>query len=312
MIIRIKNEQEQSLRFLLKILYFAAILLLAKGANTASEPGSYEIPGPFPKNENKKERLYYMAKLANHYYRESYHDEKNSKPSDNAKIGHRVVLRANHGLAHGVRQAALALDFIDMVKDFGSVDNKFFLTLKAAHNDEWFPDKMAFLMMMSRTGRGSEVGFSQDAQANYDYTAVSIDIFSKEALKLELYKKWQIRGYANALNWLPPKGTKLFTLALNTIFRTAHILDLRRISNMEQYNAAKLKREVLELWSQWGIIFDPAKKSSDEVFDMLWAKAGFYLNATGDRNPQEGVRWYQPVFVDQSRDPRLMIDAIFF
>jgi hypothetical protein len=313
MVFKWQNERKQCVTRIAKIVCFASFFLLANAAHSAAAPGSYESPGPFPQNSNRKEQLDYLLKIANHYYKEPYHDIKNTKTSDNAKIAGRLIFRANHGLAHGVRQAALALDFIEMVKQFGDVNNSFYQeVMKALAQDQWFLDKTGFLMMLSRTGRGSEVGFAEDAQANYDYTDLSIDIFKKEAPKLELFSDWQIPKYANALKWLPHPRTNRFTRALNTIFRTAHILDLRRISNMQQYNSAKLKHEVLELWDQWGAIFDPAKKSGDEVFDMLWTKAGQYLNATGDRNPQEGVRWYTKKFVNLSRDPGLMVDQIFF
>lgn len=288
------------------------MLLFTNAAYTAAVPGSYKSPGLFPKEGNEKEKLDYMASLINHYYKEPYDDVKHTRASDDLKIGGKIVVyRANHALHHGVRQGALGRDFIEMVKQYGSVDNNLYKIIDNAFKDPSFLDKTTLLVMVSRAGRGSEIGFLEDPAANNGYTARSIEIFTKEAEKIGLYNTSELLEYANAINWYAPRGSSNLTRALNTVFRTAHILDLRRLSRSEKFKMDKLKKEVLDLWRGWGVIFDPTKMSDEKVFDMLWAKSGQYLDATGDRNPPTSLR-YTVKFVNLSRDPSLLINAIFF
>lgn len=298
-----------------KLFRYILLALLAQNighATLGEQEQSQEARPVYNKYAPLSERLYYMADIANEYYKKPYDDYDYTLPRDNIKIGQITVNRAVHSLHHGIRQAALAVDFINYLLAHGEPKSPMVKALAAkVKKDRRFFDKVALMAMLGRAGRGSDASFSEAPDANMFYTQRSIDIFQNEAKKLDIFE--DIDTYAYGIEWIRTTKTKnnALTNYLAIVFKTAHLLDLRRLSHSKNYPMEKIKEELYTAWGRTKAIFS-SEENYEQAWSYLWEKAGEYLTNTGDRNPQMRVYRFQPLFAELSLNPHALVNAVFF
>ena len=223
-----------------------------------------------------------------------------------------TVERFNHGLAHGLRQGALAKDIVDIlyrarpqITHLGIDGFLEWIRQKHAEGTS-FSAKLEMAASFQRSGRQSDVSSSADPTLykqyewqdtiNFQKAAKSSKIF-RDDREIELFKEailWSNRGNLDE-NDLPDLKY------LRCILHAAHTLDLRRIP---AFDAAKIKNDCIDQ------LFDNQTDRlplalSRQLADLLFQRSGEYLKATGDRDLVSGRLLTDDFFI-QTRNPVLM------
>jgi hypothetical protein len=227
-----------------------------------------------------------------------------------------IVERFNHGLAHGLRQGALAKDILDLLAqtriESANPNINGFLNWVAQKQAEG-PSFLAKLEMASsfqRSGRQKEFPSSANPELYKQYELQDAVNFKKAAIlsktfkndsEIELFKEailWSNRGVLNENDHPDLKY-------LRCIIHAAHTLDLRRIP---VFNEAKIKKDALDqLFDGKADCLPPALLK--KMTDQLWNRSGQYLKATGDRDLVGGRKLSDDFFI-QTKNPLLMVKAI--
>ena len=258
-----------------------------------------------------------VMKLVSPYFLSKY---TNGSPLDVQKrqingVWH-IVERFNHGLAHGLRQGALAKDIVDLLAqtriESGNPDINGFLNWVAQQQAEGpsFLAKLEMAASFQRTGRQKEFPSSANPELYKQYELQDAVNFKKAAIlsktfknnsEIELFKEailWSNRGVLNENDHPDLKY-------LRCIIHAAHTLDLRRIP---VFNEAKIKKDALDQLFNGKADCLPSALLK-KLTDQLWKRSGQYLKATGDRDLIGGRKLSDAFFI-QTKNPMLMVEAI--
>lgn len=226
------------------------------------------------------------------------------------------VNRPNHSLAHGMRQAYLA---VDIALAFNRVKKTPSGNSPAEHLRVWIADRMKtdrlflkklqFTNAFQRSGRQSDISKDSNPDKYYQYllndqknfqTAAEkrISTLFKDQDEIDIYKKAITEKF-------DPDTPYSDLVMLSKIFYTAHTLDLRRLPH---FNKDTIRKNVsLQLFER-----ERPLGWMNGVANELWARSGDYLNATGDRDMESKEKSFYdvPVFCAQAHNPKLLISAL--
>lgn len=227
-----------------------------------------------------------------------------------------VVERFNHGLAHGLRQGALAKDLLNLLAQLPSQsldpEVEGFLSWVRQKQADGLPflAKLEMASSFQRTGRQKEFSSSDDPLLYQAYEWQDTLNFKKEAAVSGFFKNdLEIQLFQEAILWSNrgalDKETQLDLKYLRCILHAAHTMDLRR---MPGFSEEKIKKDFLDqLFFGKSDCLPPAL--SKELTDRFWQRSGEYLQATGDRDLVSRAGLADAFFIQTSRPP-LMVQAI--
>jgi len=220
------------------------------------------------------------------------------------------VERYNHGLAHGMRQGALAKDIFYLLthahSGFQGRGEGVFEWAKKANADPYFVKKLELASSFQRSGREMEGGssaipdlykkFELQDTVNFKDAAFESGLFSSDA-EIQVFEEAILWSNKGILNEESNDDLKY----IRRILHAAHTLDLRR---MLSFDAQRIKKDACDqLFGNGNDI------RCRKIIESLWNRSGEYLKATGDRD-LVSRRGLQNTFFLQSRDPILMVNAI--
>lgn len=231
-----------------------------------------------------------------------------------------TVERYNHGLAHGMRQGALAKDIFDLLCHLKNpvspptISTEMDCLCQWANTkkreDPYFIKKLELAAAFQRSGRQSEVSSTvnptlykyyerQDA-LNFRAAAEEGSLFN-HALEIQIFEEAIL--WSNSGILVEEKYTDL--KFLRRILHAAHTLDLRRILG---FSGKRIQQDVLDqlLGSQ---VSSKVREDFIPILQLLWDRCGAYLKATGERDLVT-QRSLQDIFFLQSHHPSTMIEAI--
>lgn len=226
-----------------------------------------------------------------------------------------VVPRYNHGLAHSLRQGALAKDIfknlIIMKKEYQKLDLPELeeIATWALQKDQNFIFKMELASSFQRSGRQSECSSSGNIERYKRYERQDALNFRIAALSSGLFNNIEeIQIFEEAILW-SNKGVLDENMIsdlkfLRRILHCAHTFDLRRIPS---FNSLRICRDGMEQLLGKSIIKTPHCYLLEE---KLWKKSGEYLKATGDRDILERSS-LSDCFFYQTAHPMTLVDAIY-
>jgi hypothetical protein len=92
---------------------------------------------------------------------------------------------------------------------------------------------------------------------------------------------------------------------LSKILYTAHLLDLRRLTNFQ-------KDKILKNISMQLFETEKLTEWESKLLDKLWVRSGDYLNATGDRDMDDQAKsdYDRDIFCSQAHNPKLLVHAL--
>jgi hypothetical protein len=218
------------------------------------------------------------------------------------------VERANHGLAHGLRQGALAKDIFNFLVQYLITDSTGIVewARQKAKSDPFWLEKIQLAASFQRSGRQSECSSTHNLQLYKQYERQDVAHFNQYAQNCLLFAGDLERSiFGEAILWSNPGTLDENQVAdlkyLRRIFHAAHTLDLRRIRG---FDGERIQKEAME--QLFGGALPP---ESDTVIRLLWDRSGEYLKATGDRD-LVNQRPFQASFFTQSHHPSTLVDAI--
>ena len=228
------------------------------------------------------------------------------------------VERFNHGLAHGLRQGALAKDIFDLLlrlKKENSLkklcENEPILNWaeEKVEKDPNFMQKLELVSSFQRSGRQSEVSSSGHMSLYKRYERQDAINFTKAARELGIFEsEEEIQTFAEAMfmfnqGTLNPFENKDL-LYIKCILQAAHTFDLRRICSFDM-NRIK-ETGIAQLFTGGGLL--SFQEEYAKIREALWDRSGEYLQITGERDLETG-RGLQDAFFLQT--PAEMVDAIY-
>ncbi len=262
-----------------------------------------------------------VAKAVNPHFSKAYEEASPSSPyyALHDKASDKTVYRPNHSLAHGLRQAYLAVDIGIAFKHIsGKSLNKAGQALadwvkEEAKADPLLFQKIEFANAFQRTGRKSEASrdtaqekfesYLEADKQNLQEAArehIGPGKLFKDQAEVDLYKT----AIATKFESLAQAGNKdLF--CLSKLLYTSHLLDLRRLPHFD-------KKRILEQIALQLFETKTPNAAEKKLIDKLWQRSGDYLEATGDRDMDSKDRgdWDTAVFAQQAHDPDLAVQAL--
>lgn len=227
-----------------------------------------------------------------------------------------IVHRFNHGLAHSLRQGALAKDIFEKLislkakhqqhLDSAELDE---LVVWAYQKDRDFLYKMEFASSFQRSGRQSEGSSTVDREKYLRYERQDALNFRAAATESGLFKDLaEITIFEEAILW-ENKGeldesSNPDLKFLRRILHCAHTFDLRR---MMSFDGLRIRQDGMKQ-----LLGKKNHQSHhlDLIQQGIWKRAGKYLKVTGDRDLEtEGTLDAQ--FFIQTENPNLLVDAIY-
>lgn len=217
-----------------------------------------------------------------------------------------AVERANHGLAHGLRQGALAKDIFDLLVHFPLTDTSGIVDWarrKEGEDPQWAA-KIEIAASFQRSGRQSECSSASDVELYKKYEMQDTVNFRRETRHLFADEE-EHQLFAEAILWSNPgllDEKEVEDLKyIRRILHAAHTFDLRRIL---VFDGERIQRDAMEQ------LFGGALPAEGAALNrLLWERSGAYLEATGDRDLVL-ERKFQDRFFTQTHNPIDMVDAI--
>jgi len=218
------------------------------------------------------------------------------------------VERANHGLAHGLRQGALAKDIFALLIHYSITDTSGIVEwarCKQAQDPLW-GRKIQIAASYQRSGRQMECSSLSHPELYKYYEMQDTVNFRRDADKFpEFADSEELRIFEEAILWSNPgvlNENEVEDLKyVRRILHAAHTLDLRR---MLAFSGDKIQQDAVDQ------LFNKDLPSECQALkQLLWDRSGEYLKETGDRDlvAQTG---YQDSFFIQSHKPFQLVDAI--
>jgi hypothetical protein len=218
------------------------------------------------------------------------------------------VERANHGLAHGLRQGALAKDLFKLLISYPINDTSGIVewALRKQRQDPRWIQKIERAACFQRSGRQSECNSANNLELYKKYEKQDTINFRKHARLDPLFTNESEQSvFAEAILWSNPgsldENENEDLKYLRRILHAAHTLDLRRIL---LFDGERIQKDAMNQ------LFGEALPLQCATFQrILWDRSGEYLRATGDRDLVNG-RYFQDPFFLQTKNPLKMVDAI--
>lgn len=235
-----------------------------------------------------------------------------------------AVERYNHGLAHGLRQGALAKDIVQLLARlkkerhvFGYKESNDLLTWvhekTTGKNPNNFIKKIEMAAAFQRSGRQKECSSTNDPDNYKKYEMQDTVNFRSAASQSSLFKEDKeipLQVFEEAILWsnkgaLDENANKDLKY-IRRILHAAHTLDLRR---MPEFDGKRIKQDALN--QLFGAAVNiPMIGGYKRITESLWKRSGDYLHVTGDRDlAQNRTRLHDKFFL-QSNYPSTMVEAI--
>ncbi|MBS0627660.1 MAG: hypothetical protein JSS09_05560 [Verrucomicrobia bacterium] len=266
------------------------------------------------KQDDKKWTLEVLSKIEPYYlapYTDCY--SKATRLIDGKKY---VVERYNHGLAHGLRQGALAKDVFNLLlqlkksASFPTLNQKEPILKWAEEKIKKDPNYLRKVEMVSsfqRSGRQGEISSSDNLTLYKKYELQDSINFTKAARETDIFlNEEEIKTFAEAMFTMNFGSLNVSNnddlKYLKCILQSAHTFDLRRIPSFDKQIIKS--RGTLQL-------FKERFSSSEEyrkITDLLWDRSGEYLKVTGDRDLETG-KDLEDLFFLQA--PEEIVEAIY-
>lgn len=218
-----------------------------------------------------------------------------------------IVERPNHGLAHGLRQGALAKDIFNILLSCPLRDNSGIVewAILKKEQDPLILQKIEMASSFQRSGRESECSSGSNLERYKKYELQDVAYFQQHAQECGWFTEEEVRIFAEALLWSNPGNldeNRVEDLKyLRRILHSAHTLDLRRITS---FDGDRIQKDAMDQ------LFGGELSVDFSFFqNLLWDRAGEYLQATGDGDLVH-QRHYQDQFFIQTRNTLFMVDAI--
>ncbi len=228
------------------------------------------------------------------------------------------VQRYNHGLAHGLRQGALARDIVEVLfqlktekiqPENNAISEIASWVQEKISRDPDFLNKLELASSFQRSGRESEESSLSAPEAYERYELQDSINFKKSAAKFPIFEnEREISVFAESILWTN-KGTidenvEKDLKYLKRILHAAHTFDLRR---MLSFDGERIQKDgINQLFGNKMNLSDPLVS---KITKALWNRSGRYLDKTGDRD-LASQRYLQDKFFIQSSEPTKMTDAI--
>ncbi len=219
-----------------------------------------------------------------------------------------VVHRPNHGLAHSLRQSALAKEIFLFLTNYSISDTSGIVgwAKKKLETDPLFLQKIEMAAAFQRSGRESECSSSSDPALYKTFEMQDTIYFQTHAEKCPLFTEQERLIFAEAILWSNPgkldENQSDDLKYLRRVFHASHTLDLRRIPS---FDGDRIQKDAMDQ------LFGCALPENVEtVKNLLWNRSGRYLLATGDTDLAEGRNHYQDEFFLQTRNPYRLVEAI--
>jgi len=218
------------------------------------------------------------------------------------------VERANHGLAHGLRQGALAKDVFTLLLDHPISDSSGIVNWarRKMQSDPHWIQKIEMAASFQRSGRQSECSSTSHPDLYKKYEMQDAIYFRDHAQSSSLFSSdAERRIFEEAILW-SNRGTldeneNEDLKYLRRILHAAHTLDLRR---MLSFDPKRIQKDAMDQ------LFGGDLPLEVESFkQLLWDRSGKYLHATGDRDVVTG-RYYQNQFFVLNRNPEKLVRTI--
>ncbi len=219
-----------------------------------------------------------------------------------------IVERANHGLAHGLRQGALAKDILNLLVHY-SFDDVSGIVQWARRKMELDPqwiEKVQMAASFQRSGRQRECSSQSHPDLYKKYELQDMVNFKNAVQEDPLFSdEFERVILGEAILWSNPGSLDENEIEdlkyLRRILHAAHTLDLRR---MLFFDAKRIQKDAMD--QLFGGLLPLQVESIEE---QLWERSGAYLEVTGDRD-LVSQRDYQDSFFTLNRSPEDMVDAI--
>jgi len=218
------------------------------------------------------------------------------------------VERANHGLAHGLRQGLLAKDIFIFLIQYLMTDSTGIVewAQRKSKTDPFWIEKIQLAASFQRSGRQSECSSTHNLELYKQYERQDAVYFNQYAQNCPLFTGDLERSvFAEAILWLNPGNLDENQVEdlkyLRRIFHAAHTLDLRRIRG---FDGTRIQKEAMDQLFGGALPIE-----SGSIIRLLWNRSGEYLRATGDRD-LVNQRPFQDAFFTQSHNPSTLVDAI--
>ena len=309
---RLRNEGwTQKIHIKEKMLKIAGILLTGMSSAIVSMLPSYPCFGRdfcVADGESKQQTMR-IVQMIKPYFLSAYSEGKKKDQKVRSIHGvEYIVERANHGLAHGLRQGALAKDIFDLLLHYPISDSSGIIGWAHRKNREdpqWI-HKIEIVACFQRSGRQSECSSASNLELYKKYEMQDTINFRNETQYLSLFSDTcEQRIFEEAILW-SNLGTldenKLEDLKyLRRILHAAHTLDLRRMCG---FDGKRIQQDAIDQLFGGAV---PLEETSLKY--ILWNRSGDYLQATGDRD-LVSKRNYQDRFFIQTKNPTAMVEAI--
>lgn len=227
------------------------------------------------------------------------------------------VKRPNHGLAHAMRTAFLAVDIVDA---FVHSELSGFKTVEAKNNakaikaivdkDPYFRQKILMAAAYQRTARvneGSSAQILQKDAINFAEKARQLVAGGKIFKNEGDFLPYEIALKNSCNNFSSSDSYSLENMVLK-IISAAHMLDMKRLANQHAWNPnTQQKPEGFKRRANYFLGKDP------DFIERLWKRTEKYLEVTGDRpeiSSTEKMAIYQNKFYVLSQDPVQIVDVL--
>jgi hypothetical protein len=317
-------------------------------ADIVVEPKPDTLPLEVPLQSTASQELRYaIAEEVNQYFGKPYTDlgerekEKVSEVINNQSV---TIYRPRHGLAHGMRQAFLAIDIVTVLNKIDAQNTPLSNEGKALvewvqrkfKEDPHFIEKIEMLSAFQRTGRKSEATESKSKNLFFGYLVADAVNFKKFAEKHKgtlFASDTEIKIYYNA--FIPTPDSDLFKDAtirnritslvnhykLNNQLTNAELVDVKQLNKIllasHWYDLKRLPAYQAENKKDACNMLFGEKEPKDNIImnvcNNLWERSGEYLDATGDKNfnmNQTIRKEYATKFYILSKDPKALVDAL--
>ena len=212
----------------------------------------------------------FLACITAPHFTAKYEDEPRSSIARVVAGRRYVVQRPNHGLAHSLRQAALASHILaalartesscERLREMSSWAQRFTTDGNAVR-------RLQMAAAFQRAGRQGEASSSEDPKRYARYERADAKLFERAA-KAPLFSDAQRHRYARAIRW----DTHDDPVA--KVIHAAHLLDLRRIPH---FDADRMQRAAAA-----ALVGQACARAAARLVGNAFEESGRLLLATGD------------------------------
>lgn len=262
------------------------------------------------RNEVAGQHTLHILDMVSPYFLAAYTDSFPGGDRVTRKICGQIyfVERANHGLAHGLRQGALAKDICNLLVDYPLSDVSGIVEWahrKMESDPQWI-QKIEIAASFQRSGRQGECSSVSDPELYKKYEMQDTINFRNETQNDSLFTdEFERKVFEEAILWSNPGSLYENTIEdlkyIRRILHAAHTLDLRR---MTSFDGDRIQRDAMNQ-----LFGEEPPLESETIKLLFWKRSGDYLEATGDCDLVD-QRDYQDRFFTQTHNPIEIVNAI--